>query len=55
MRVVTHKTKKGISYYIIRDVTKNNGKRSTETLRDLGNLTPQIPRKPVWLIFLRQI
>ena len=36
MRVVTHKTKKGISYYIIRDVTKNNGKRSTETLRDLG-------------------
>lgn len=36
MRVVTHKTKKGTSYYIIRDVTKDNGKRSTETLRDLG-------------------
>lgn len=36
MRVVTHNTKKGISYYIIKDVTKEGGRRSTETLRDLG-------------------
>ena len=36
MRVVIHQTKKGPAYYIIRDVTKSNGTRSTETLRDLG-------------------
>lgn len=35
MRAVTHMTKSGLAYYIIRDVTKN-GKRSTETLKDLG-------------------
>ena len=36
MRAVSHNTKGGVAYYIIRDVTKANGKRSTETLKDLG-------------------
>lgn len=36
MRAVSHNTKEGLAYYIIRDVTKANGKRSTETLRDLA-------------------
>ena len=36
MRAVSHNTKEGRAFYIIRDVTKANGKRSTETLKDLG-------------------
>ena len=36
MRAVKHETKGGTAYYIIRDVTKDDGTRTTETLRDLG-------------------